>query len=86
MKLLNWIFGDRFAEKYGKALLEYFESEDFPEELLQYHTINLLYREFMYRKACRRGEEEGMELVDYLEAMVEEQRRQWAKEREKNGQ
>lgn len=76
MNIFTAIFGNRDAEKYGKALLEYFESEDFPQELLQYPKLNLLYREFMYRKACRRGEAEGPELVDYLDAMLEERRRE----------
>lgn len=74
MKIITAIFGDRYAEKYGKALLQYFESGDFPQELLQYPKLNLLYREFVYDKACRRGEAEGQELVDYLDAMLEERR------------
>lgn len=76
MNILTLIFGDRYAEQYGRALLQYFESPDFPKELLQYRQLNVLYRQFIYDKARRAGAEDGQELVDYLDALLEERRRE----------
>ena len=82
MNILALIFGDRFAQKVGKTLLKHFESGEFPPELLQYPDLNLLYREFMYDKACRAGSSEGQERIDYLDAMIA-LRRQELEERSK---
>ena len=70
MNIFTAIFGDRYAQKFGRALLEYFESEVFPKELLQYPELNVLYCELQYDKACRAGSPEGRELIAYLEAML----------------
>lgn len=64
MNLFTAIFGDRYAQKFGQALLEYFESEDFPKELLQYPELNVLYCEVQQDKACRAGSPEGRELKE----------------------
>lgn len=76
MNIFTVIFGDRNAQKYGRALLEYFESEVFPRELLQYPELNVLYCELQYDKACRAGSPEGRELIAYLEAMLAMRRKE----------
>lgn len=69
MNIFTLIFGDRFAQKIGKDLLEYFESERFPQELLQYPEINLLYCEFKLKKSkCKDSINE--ETIAYLGALL----------------
>ena len=37
------IFGDQFAQEIGRSLLAYFESKEFPNQLLRDSTLNSLY-------------------------------------------
>ena len=76
MNIFTLIFGDRFAQKFGRPLLKHFANGEFPSELLQYPDINLLYCEFIYKNACRAGLPDGRELIDYLDAMIAMRRKE----------
>lgn len=76
MNIFTAIFGDRYAEKYGRALLKYFAREDFPKELLQYPELNLLYCEFRFDKARRSGSSSDEELIACLDAMLAMRRKE----------
>ena len=84
MNIFTLIFGDRFAEKVGRTILNHFERKDFPAELLQYPDINLLYCEFMYNRACQAGYPEGQELIDYLDALIAIRRMELGEEAKKS--
>lgn len=45
--------GDPFVEGLGQSLLNYFEHEKFPEELLQDPVLNLLYTRVQLMKTAR---------------------------------
>ena len=87
MNIFTAIFGDRYAEKFGQALLEYFDRKDFPKELLQYPELNLLYCEFQFDKACRNGSSSSDELIACLDAMLAVHRKKLEEEAsQKSGQ
>ncbi len=70
MSIFTAIFGDRYAQRVGQTLLRCFERGDFPQELLQNLELNLLYREFIFKKAQRAGQPDGEEMLDYLDALL----------------
>lgn len=76
MRIFTAIFGDRYAQKFGQALMKYFEKEDFPKELLEYPELNLLYCELQHDKASRAESLDGEELIAYLEALLAVRRKE----------
>lgn len=48
MNISTKISRDRFAKKLGRALLGYFESDQFPMDILQNEQIDLLYESMQY--------------------------------------
>lgn len=86
MNILTLIFGDRFAQRVGENLLKHFESGEYPEELLQYPDINVLYREYNLKKAERGRGPADMETVEYLEALVALRRSEQESESKKSDQ
>ena len=76
MSILSRIFGDRYAQRFGEAILQYFEREYFPRELLQYPKLNVLYCEARYDKARSSGRPDGEELIAYLNALLAVRRKE----------
>ena len=67
MGFFSYIFGDPFAKELGQSLLEYFESEEFPMELLQDQKLNFLYFKFRINRLSRDKTLNDSNLFDRLD-------------------
>ena len=67
MGLFSYIFGDPLAKELGQSLLDYFESEEFPMELLRDPKLNFLYFKFRFDRLIHDKTLNDPNLLDRLD-------------------
>ena len=64
------IFGDPLAKELGRSLMEYFESEGFPMELLLDSELNFLYFKFRFGRLIHDETLNDSNLIDRLDDIL----------------